>query len=122
MAMMILPLPVPPRFCHGPAPRLKPGNNLSQHGGRWPDFQPQPATNLPSLTGTVLSKGADTEGERPMAKMLEFLRRLRLKRSPAAPAEPETAFDRRLRKMGNAHQASRARAGLFRTQPERMEA
>lgn len=55
-----------------------------------------------------------------MAKAMEFLRKLRINR--AEKPETETAFDRRLKKLGGVRHVSVSRAVLFRTQPGPMEA
>jgi hypothetical protein len=56
-----------------------------------------------------------------MAKAMEMLRKLRLKRAERPETETETAFDRRLRKLGGVRHVTVSRAVLFRTQPEPME-
>lgn len=55
-----------------------------------------------------------------MAKAMDFLRRLRLMRRGAR--QDETAFDRRMQRLGAVRRVSVARAVLFRTRPEPQEA
>lgn len=55
-----------------------------------------------------------------MAKAMELLRKLRITREEKP--EPDSAFDRRLKKLGGVRPVTVSRAVLFRTQPEHLEA
>jgi hypothetical protein len=55
-----------------------------------------------------------------MAKAMALLRKLRLTRQDKP--QPETAFDRRLNRLGGVRHVSVARAVLFRTRPAHQEA